>query len=97
MYWHWGCQSQKSGILQMGIPRLEVEKVDTQQNIHSYLGDDARETIPTDFIPSEVINPGFYTDFCAEIDLGLLALNTICASDELKNIDKETSKLVDSK
>jgi DNA polymerase epsilon subunit 1 len=59
--------------------------------------DDSREMIPTDFIASEVNNPGLYTDFCTEIDLGLLALNTICASDELKNIDKEASKLVDAK
>jgi hypothetical protein len=43
------------------------------------------------------LSAGLYTDYCAEIDLGLLALNSICASDELKNIDKEASKIIDSK
>ena len=76
---------------------MVVEKVKKAYNIINRLVDDARELIPTDFIASEVVNPGLYTDYCAEIDLGLLALNTICASDELKNIDKETSKLVDTK
>ena len=31
--------------------------------------------------------------YCIEVDVGLLALNAICASDELKNIDNEASKL----
>lgn len=31
--------------------------------------------------------------YCIEVDIGLLALDSICASDELKNIDNEASKL----
>jgi len=41
-----------------------------------------------------MVNPGLYTKYCLEIDIGLLALNTICVSDELKNMDKEVSMLM---
>ena len=45
----------------------------------------------------EYILPGFYTSYTIEVDIGLLIFNTICKSEELKNIDKEASFLIDSK
>lgn len=59
--------------------------------------DDLRSLIPTDYIYSEIVKPGLYNHYCVEVDIELLALNTICVSDELKNIDKEASKLVETK
>lgn len=58
---------------------------------------DYRLLINADFSSSEIIQSGFYNSFCVEIDIGLLALNTIAKSDELKNIDKDTSKLIETK
>ena len=40
-----------------------------------------------------MVNAGFYTKYCLEIDIGLLALNTIYVSDDLKNMDKGVSIL----
>jgi len=59
--------------------------------------DDLRNQIPTDYIYSEIVKPSLYNHYCVEVDIELLALNTICVSDELKNIDKEASKLVETK
>jgi len=58
--------------------------------------DDFRTLIPTDYIYSEIVKPSLYNHYCVEVDIELLALNTICVSDELKNIDKEASKLVET-
>jgi len=49
--------------------------------------DDYRILIPTDYLPSEIINSGLYYDYCVEVDIGFMALNSILASEELKNID----------
>ena len=57
--------------------------------------DDYRSLIPTDYLPSEVIKQGFYTNYCVEVDIGLLALNTVLNSDELKNIDKDASRIME--
>ena len=59
--------------------------------------DDLRSLIPTDYIYSEIVKPSLYNHYCVEVDIELLALNTICVSDELKNIDKEASKLVETR
>lgn len=59
--------------------------------------DDLRSLIPTDYIYSEIVKPSLYNHYCVEVDIELLALNTICVSDELKNIDKEALKLVETK
>ncbi len=61
------------------------------------MDDDFRSLIPTDYLPSEVIKSGFYTNFCVEVDIGLLALNTVLNSDELKTIDKDASRIMDDK
>ena len=37
-----------------------------------------------------------YWTYCVEIDINLLALNTIALSDELKNTDKEASLLIEN-
>lgn len=76
---------------------LLLETLSTYPSYLFFLVDDAREHITSDLIGNEVVQEGFYTDYCAEIDLGTLAVNTICASDELKNVDKEASRMVDSK
>ncbi|KAL4468704.1 hypothetical protein ABPG74_005207 [Tetrahymena malaccensis] len=54
-----------------------------------------RQLIPSDFLRNEISFSGLYTSHTVEIDIGLLALNTIAHTDELKNIDKETSKLIE--
>ena len=38
-----------------------------------------------------------YHNYCVEITIGFLASNTIFNSDELKNIDKDASSLVELK
>jgi hypothetical protein len=43
------------------------------------------------------VYPGLYTNHTVEINIELLALNTIANADELKNIDKETSILIEMK
>lgn len=58
--------------------------------------DDARKYQQFDMTPDEYINKGLNPSHCVEIDIGLLAFNTIVVSEELKNIDKEASKLVDA-
>lgn len=58
--------------------------------------DDARKFIQQEVTPNEYVNKGLYPDYCVEIDIGLLACNTIVVSEELKNIDKEASRLVDT-
>ena len=57
--------------------------------------DDHRALIPTDYLPSEIIKPGFYSHYCVEVDIGLMALNAILSSDELKNIDKDASHMME--
>ena len=52
---------------------------------------DYRLAIQADYLQSETIKPGFYHTYCVEIDIHLLAYNTIAMSDELKNLDKEAS------
>ncbi len=51
-----------------------------------------RLLIPSDYLLGEIINPGLYPVYCVEIEINLLALNTIAKSDELKNIDTEASR-----
>lgn len=51
--------------------------------------------IPSDFLRGEICFGGLYTGYTVEIDIGLLTLNTIAHADELKNIDKEASKLIE--
>jgi len=36
-----------------------------------------------------------YTGYTVEIDIGLLALNTIAHAEELKNIDKDVGRLIE--
>ena len=55
---------------------------------------DNRDLIPTDFTASSYEFPGLYMNFCVEIDILHLSLNTIALSDELKNMDKEVSLLM---
>lgn len=38
---------------------------------------------------------GLYTGYTVEIDIGLLALNTIAHAEELKNIDKDVGRLIE--
>ncbi len=49
--------------------------------------------IPSDFISNEITNPGLYNTICIELDIDNLAFNSVMAFDELKNIDKDASKL----
>jgi len=58
---------------------------------------DFRMLIPSDFIKDEIIAPGLYLGYCVEININLLALNTIVLADELKNLDKEVSQLIEAK
>lgn len=94
----WSKQIVFLGIQPQVILRQEVEKVKfwikTFKSYH-ILADDARDFIPTDFIPSEVINPNLYMDYSVEIDIELLARNAICGSDDLKSIEKENTTAVD--
>lgn len=55
---------------------------------------DNRELIPTDFSASTFTSPGYYMSYSVEIDIQHLSLNTILLSDELKNVDRETSALI---
>ena len=86
------------GIQIMVNLKLEAGKVIifSSSSINHLKVDDFSEIIPTDFISSEVVNKGLYVDYTVELDLALLALNAIIKSDELKNIDAETSKFMES-
>ena len=88
------------GIQIMVNLKLEVVKVISFSFSLSFINhlkvDDFSEIIPTDFISSEVVNKGLFVDYTVELDLALLALNAIIKSDELKNIDAETSKFMES-
>lgn len=55
---------------------------------------DKRDLIPTDFSSSEVVTAGMYVSYSVEINIFHLSLNTIALSDELKDIDRETTLLV---
>jgi hypothetical protein len=55
--------------------------------------DDFSRLIPSDFLSNEITKSGLYNKICIELELENLALNTVMAFDELKNIDREASKL----
>ncbi len=71
-----------------------------KENCLSWFGegatyDDARALLPTDYLPAELLRPGFYPHFSVEVDIGLIALNAILQSEELRNQDKEVSSMMD--
>ncbi|EGR33935.1 hypothetical protein IMG5_030330 [Ichthyophthirius multifiliis] len=67
------------------------------QNNNGQTQKDFQHLIPSDFLKNEVVFPGLYVNHTVEINIELLALNTIANADELKNIDKETSILFEMK
>ena len=55
--------------------------------------DDFRDLIQRESLSSDISNPNFYDTYTVEIEISMFAINSICSLDELRNIDKEASKL----